>query len=615
MYFAPIHARLPESAEKDMATISVDADNQFDLPAGDYLILENYCMDPECDCRKVMINIVKADDSMEFLATISYGWEDLKFYRQWLKGDTESAKEMKGPSLELGGKQSEHAQGCLALFEDFLTQHPEFTEQVKKHYFLFKETDLNESPWGDISAEGQPIAKNKTGRNDLCPCGSGKKFKKCCLEKDALQQLRCETSVHRTVTSQALEFIACSKYADLIREAKRIFSDFAQDFNVELDDENEEDQAFFNEWMLNDYMLPDDEYANGTLFWDLFFEEKGDSLTEDEFLVADNFAGSHRTLYEVEEVQVGQGIKVKDVFSRKKFFVKELRGSWGVTKWDIICARVVLDEQDEPFFSGNVFSFPRQKLPNIKKFLSKMKKNTERKTKETYAMSDILKMQGCVLFFIYKMMRVVQQNFLPEMRTTTGEACNFCAGLWTVKDYQNIFDILEKNFERTSGEGAEEELFLWLNEERTILASFELWDDGLKVETKSKERLEAAKEWLAENAAQWLEFEKEVIESPEEAMRKYVPKEGEVLSTEWVEMPEGAKEELFQERRGNWKNTPIPILDDQTPLEAMQTKKGKRKLRELFKMYESMEEKVKKMGGDAFLSDTKRLKEMIGWEE
>ena len=23
--------------------------------------------------------------------------------------------------------------------------------------------------------------KKKIGRNDLCPCGSGKKFKKCCL--------------------------------------------------------------------------------------------------------------------------------------------------------------------------------------------------------------------------------------------------------------------------------------------------------------------------------------------------------------------------------------------------------------------------------------------------
>jgi uncharacterized protein YecA (UPF0149 family) len=26
----------------------------------------------------------------------------------------------------------------------------------------------------------------KIGRNDPCPCGSGKKYKKCCLGKDAL---------------------------------------------------------------------------------------------------------------------------------------------------------------------------------------------------------------------------------------------------------------------------------------------------------------------------------------------------------------------------------------------------------------------------------------------
>jgi preprotein translocase subunit SecA len=25
---------------------------------------------------------------------------------------------------------------------------------------------------------------NKVGRNDPCPCGSGKKYKKCCLGKD-----------------------------------------------------------------------------------------------------------------------------------------------------------------------------------------------------------------------------------------------------------------------------------------------------------------------------------------------------------------------------------------------------------------------------------------------
>jgi len=29
----------------------------------------------------------------------------------------------------------------------------------------------------------------KTGRNDSCPCGSGKKFKKCCLENSEHQSL------------------------------------------------------------------------------------------------------------------------------------------------------------------------------------------------------------------------------------------------------------------------------------------------------------------------------------------------------------------------------------------------------------------------------------------
>jgi preprotein translocase subunit SecA len=29
-------------------------------------------------------------------------------------------------------------------------------------------------------AEKKPLQSNKIGRNDSCPCGSGKKYKKCC---------------------------------------------------------------------------------------------------------------------------------------------------------------------------------------------------------------------------------------------------------------------------------------------------------------------------------------------------------------------------------------------------------------------------------------------------
>lgn len=30
---------------------------------------------------------------------------------------------------------------------------------------------------------GDKLLEEKPGRNDLCPCGSGKRFKKCCLKK------------------------------------------------------------------------------------------------------------------------------------------------------------------------------------------------------------------------------------------------------------------------------------------------------------------------------------------------------------------------------------------------------------------------------------------------
>ena len=37
---------------------------------------------------------------------------------------------------------------------------------------------------GDEDRKKKPtVVKDRTGRNDLCPCGSGKKYKKCCGEE------------------------------------------------------------------------------------------------------------------------------------------------------------------------------------------------------------------------------------------------------------------------------------------------------------------------------------------------------------------------------------------------------------------------------------------------
>jgi len=43
----------------------------------------------------------------------------------------------------------------------------------------------------------------KIGRNDPCPCGSGKKYKKCCLKKSLDHRIRTPKMTLKTMTDTA----------------------------------------------------------------------------------------------------------------------------------------------------------------------------------------------------------------------------------------------------------------------------------------------------------------------------------------------------------------------------------------------------------------------------
>ena len=64
----------------------------------------------------------------------------------------------------------------LLLTMELRTEQPIKREQVAK--------PTGESGAGDAAVKKQPVKKiAKPGRNDPCPCGSGKKFKKCTCEQ------------------------------------------------------------------------------------------------------------------------------------------------------------------------------------------------------------------------------------------------------------------------------------------------------------------------------------------------------------------------------------------------------------------------------------------------
>ncbi len=59
-------------------------------------------------------------------------------------------------------------------------------QELNKGIAKGSKTEIESESKDEAPAEVQvkPVRSNKVGRNEPCPCGSGKKFKKCCLQKE-----------------------------------------------------------------------------------------------------------------------------------------------------------------------------------------------------------------------------------------------------------------------------------------------------------------------------------------------------------------------------------------------------------------------------------------------
>jgi hypothetical protein len=102
---------------------------------GIYDLVDFYCLDADCDCRKVFVFVM--DSSQKQVATIAYGWEDAKFYRA-LGTDREVAQALssKGCLVPMVG-QSKHAQYFLKGFS-CMVRDQELIDRFKNRYHLFK---------------------------------------------------------------------------------------------------------------------------------------------------------------------------------------------------------------------------------------------------------------------------------------------------------------------------------------------------------------------------------------------------------------------------------------------------------------------------------------------
>jgi hypothetical protein len=146
----------------------------------DYKYLELYCKNPNCDCTEITLEIYQDDN---FLGNARYDYklqrlttqlnhlinldtliEFSKFFEikhEFVKSifeDESMNREIAAITTEIKGYKKE--------IKSYKEDIKGYKEEVR-HY----------------DKEIKHLKSNKIGRNQPCPCGSGKKYKRCCLAK------------------------------------------------------------------------------------------------------------------------------------------------------------------------------------------------------------------------------------------------------------------------------------------------------------------------------------------------------------------------------------------------------------------------------------------------
>ncbi len=125
------------------------------------IILDQYCLLPKCSCTDTVLNIMSAN---------KFGEAGGELCAVSLKYAKKSWKALEESSLPVSVKAVRSA--IEAQIPDFYDRLRERHLKLKGIYAHCKKRNFSPK---------QAIQVPKVGRNDPCPCGSGKKYKKCCL--------------------------------------------------------------------------------------------------------------------------------------------------------------------------------------------------------------------------------------------------------------------------------------------------------------------------------------------------------------------------------------------------------------------------------------------------
>ena len=444
----------------------------------------------------------------------------------------------------------------------------------------------------------------KTGRNAPCLCGSGKKYKKCCLGKENVS----DDLLWRRL-GEAYDRLS----KNLMNHGRQVFgsngfSDALDEFLLWPEEEPVEDalamheQMFFPWYLFNWIYDPDEEEEvstraslEETTIAASYKKSKGAKLDPLEHRLIDAIEGRPFTFYEVIDCQPGMGYRIKDFFLGNVLDVKEKMGSENVQRGDILFGRLAtLDTISMMFGSGSIIIRPSWK-PHLIQFRTWLQEEENPITNQTLADYDFEIRE--IFFYIFE--GVMQP---PQMQNTDGDPLCFHTLHYTIESPEVTFQALSS----LSAVEAEKELrsdatftndgniqtveIPWTRKgfkrnpamESTVLGRIKIDGRKMKVEVNSDKRAKTIKKEIEKRLGPRAKYKTTEIRCLEsmigESQQKGLPDADTPHGQDdLMKLPEVQQQmrAILQGHWQNWIDERIPALGGKTPRQAVKTIDGK----------------------------------------
>lgn len=448
------------------------------------------------------------------------------------------------------------------------------------------------------------------GRNAPCPCGSGRKFKHCCLERHTAEEsarLRLRGAEGRVVDI-LLEFALKTWGKPLIDHAWEdfwIYDDVPDDMPS-----TPEFETMFIPWLVLGFVPdPDSEGAQGTwpaqpigLEW---LATTDADVSDLDRAYIETACRSPLSAFVVEQATMGRSLNLKDVLTGKRFHVLEQGASHRLRPADLLFTRVVTIEESSIMFGASPFIVPPRWHTRIIDCRERLfhKRLAIRQDLEDFDI-EIRDMYFEIAAELLDPTPPALSNtdgdplalttLTYELRTTVDEAFKKLAPLAKVRGEDHTDDVTHD----TSGVVTSASL-RWVKAgnrqhkdwDNTILGTLRLERSRLVADVNSARRADRLKREIAKRLGEAATLVDTRVIDPSQAIaeRRLQRAAGDPHVEPERETPpelQLIEEEMIRRHWEEWLDTRVPALGNKTPRQAARTPGGRERLEALLAQFD-----------------------------